>query len=765
MRRHLDPLAVDATFSVVLCTMALLGFHATFSGPSYLIAGGTGLILGTTLAVIAVRLGQPVIVLAVFMVATFFLVGGAAALHGLGGQFWLPVPQTLGRLAQGSVDGWKDLLTTLPPVDGGVLLVIPYLLGLVSGTGATTLAARLRGAAWPVVVPLALLIAVILLGAQRPGEVAVSAAAFFVVALAWLVTRARRSGLAASNSVRLQAIAASVALVGVAGCAGALAGPGLLGKSPDRYVLRTAIQPPFDINQYPSPLASYRRYRPGYQPLPASLAKSALFTVHGLPTGSFLRIATLDAYDGTVWAASNSGARVGGVLNSYQRVGTQLTTDRVGRSTGPVTVTVLKAYADPGSATLFWIPTVGDLTSIKFSNPPAEARADKLRYNLATQTAILPSGLRAGDTYRFTAVRPRENEATSSMTAAQIGVKVNEPLFQSVATKLAAGAGSSAMSQVLRVAAQLQSGVKAVLSDNAPGFPAGHSLARLTQFAEYDQQLMVGDGEQYAALMAILANDLGVPARIVVGAQLQGSVVHGSDIQAAVELQLADGSWAYLPQRSFTPTNTTPPPQQQTTQETLVPAQPVPQPMPLRAPASATNPLDDGAPVFAHPKHSQWTAILHWVWLIVKKVVIPLALILGICLLIVASKARRAAYRRTHGDPAQRLAGAWWEYLDRTRDHGFRAHPLATRREQAAAMPIEGGGQLATAADIRIFGAEVPDGALAAGYWDEVNHAIKRLNEGIPRWRRIVVALHPVSLVPRAWREGVAQVSQKRSMR
>lgn len=756
---------VDTAFAVVLCTIALVGFHATFSGRSYLVAGETGLLLGAALAVIAVRLGQPVIVLAVFVVATFFLVGGAAALHGLGGQFWLPVPDTLDQLAQGSIDGWKNLLTTLPPVDGGVLLVIPYLLGLVSGAGATTLAARLPGAAWPALVPLALLIAVILLGSQRPGEVIASAAAFFVVALAWLVTRSRRSGIAASNPRKFRAITASVALVGIAAGVGVVSGPRLLGADPDRYVLRTKIVPPFDINKYPSPLASYRRYRPGYQPTAASLAKTELFTVHGLPSGTFLRIAALDAYDGTVWAASNSGAKVGGVLNSYQRVGTQLTTDLTGPSTGPVTVTVNKAYADPGAATPFWIPTVGSLTSIRFSSPPAEERADKLRYNLATQTAILPDGLRAGDTYTFTAVGAHEDEAKSSMTAEPTGATVDQPSFQPVATKLAAGSGSAAMDQVLRVAAQLQGGVKAVLSDSAPGFPAGHSLFRLSQFAQYDHQLMVGDGEQYAALMALLANELGVPARVVFGAQLDGTVVHGSDIQAAVELQLSNGHWVYLPQSRFTPTNTTPPPRQQSTTETPKPAQPVPQPMPLRAPASATNPLDDGTPVFTHSKQSTWATILHWIWVFVKYVGIPLALVLGLCWLIVAAKSRRARRRRTRGEPAQRLVAAWSEYLDRTRDHGFAAPPIATRREQAAAIPVDGGGQLAIAADIRIFGAEVPDEPVAADYWAEVDHAIKRLREGLPLWRRFVVALHPVSLVPRRWRESAARASRTRGRR
>ena len=69
--------------------------------------------------------------------------------------------------------GWKDLLTTLPPVDGdGPLLVLPWALGLATGLvgGAGSRLASGPGAAaraLPLLAPLALLPAVILLGVQR----------------------------------------------------------------------------------------------------------------------------------------------------------------------------------------------------------------------------------------------------------------------------------------------------------------------------------------------------------------------------------------------------------------------------------------------------------------------------------------------------------------------------------------------------------------------------------------------------------------------
>ena len=57
----------------------------------------------------------------------------------------------------------------------------------------------------------------------------------------------------------------------------------------------------------------------------------------------------------------------------------------------------------------------------------------------------------------------------------------------------------------------------------------------------------VGNDEQYAAAMALMANRLRVPARVVVGAVLPASgVVKGKDVTAWVELRAADGTWQTL---------------------------------------------------------------------------------------------------------------------------------------------------------------------------------------------------------------------------
>ena len=82
-------------------------------------------------------------------------------------------------------------------------------------------------------------------------------------------------------------------------------------------------------------------------------------------------------------------------------------------------------------------------------------------------------------------------------------------------------------------------------------YVAGHSVWRLSdEFVNAPQ--IVGNDEQYAATMALIANDIGVPARVVLGAVVpEGGRVTGKDVSAWVELRAADGSWRTLPTERF----------------------------------------------------------------------------------------------------------------------------------------------------------------------------------------------------------------------
>ena len=87
----------------------------------------------------------------------------------------------------------------------------------------------------------------------------------------------------------------------------------------------------------------------------------------------------------------------------------------------------------------------------------------------------------------------------------------------------------------------------------------GHYVNRLQHFLGDIQ--IVGDDEQYAAAYALMINQLGTPARVVLGAKVpsSGSVtIRGRDVHAWVEVQLSDGSWRAITQDTFMNPNSKP---------------------------------------------------------------------------------------------------------------------------------------------------------------------------------------------------------------
>ena len=61
----------------------------------------------------------------------------------------------------------------------------------------------------------------------------------------------------------------------------------------------------------------------------------------------------------------------------------------------------------------------------------------------------------------------------------------------------------------------------------------------------------MGDQEQYAAAVALIAARRYIPVRVVVGAVVpRDGMVQGSDVTAWVEIRAADGCWRTSPPTS-----------------------------------------------------------------------------------------------------------------------------------------------------------------------------------------------------------------------
>lgn len=718
---------VDAGFVLVLGLVALWGFRTTFDSPRFLFAGVVGLVLGIVMAHLANVLRQHWLVLALLVIATFFLFGGAVALSSDAIAGFLPNGSVLTRLATMTVSGWKDLLTTLPPVDGsGQFLVLPYLLALVFGSAAFLWARRTARPAPPAVFLGLLLVLVILLGTITPAGALAQGLAFAAVAFVWMVLRRRRTlrVVGTGAGLRSQAVIGAV-LLGVSLALGALLGGRLPGTDTERTVLRTYVQPPFDITQYQSPLVGFRKYTEGAK----KVWDQELFTVKGPKAGDLIRIAVLDDYSGTVWSAS------GGSGYAFRKVGSTIAPDPVLSSAKEerATVRVGAAYAGLNDANA-WVPSVGYPTSLVFEGPRAKALADSLRYNPDTGQAIVAGRFVAGDSFSvqaapvalvgqdFTAgsgtTIPSEETKVVSAKAVKWAEKKPSPWeqLQSVAKTLQAGAYSD--------------GTRTGETQYLPG----HGVARTTTFL--GRQQLVGNDEQYASTFALMANSLGVPARVVMGAvQTADGAIRGQDIHAWVELGGSDGQWYAVPTATFMPDRNKTPEQQPKATAQDSNAADVPPPNSQRPPGSIDATFDTtSARVKAPTLAERLAALPGWVLLLLKVIGYPLVVLALVAGLLSLARTLRRRRRRTTGVASRQLAQGWRDYVDHARDLGIKVPAGLTRKEQAE---IVGQAPMAATADGIVFGYGEPDSGAVSAFWSLVKRAKRDLGKTLPWHRRL----------------------------
>ena len=438
--------------------------------------------------------------------------------------------------------GPGQLLSTIPPADPvGAPLTLTFILGyLVAGVSAGT-ALYGRRAVLPVMPALLGLVAAILLGVQEPAGVALRAALFALVAIAWSGWRGqRRSATAyAGRDTAVRGLVGVAVVAAVVGLAPVVAGPTSSSAEP-RWVLRGQVGKGEDVDSMDNPLSDFRRYTRQLPGTPGNVYNETLFEVDGLPDNVPMRFATLDVYDGTRWRADNRTVE-DRADSLFLRIGSEVDAPLSGRNID-VRVTLRMGYVSS------WLPLAGQLTSVDFTFLDGRAQREDVRYNPATLTAMVRGGLTRRDDYEFAAVLP-PSALKVGMSPYRRGRSQTEGAFLDEALEPWREASLSPMERVFSLAEYLRTNGR--FSDGAQSwerqFEAGHDPVRLGEgFFEASQ--MVGDHEQYTAFMALAANRLGVPARTVVGA-VPGpdGVVSGSDVTTWVEIRVKDGSWRILP--------------------------------------------------------------------------------------------------------------------------------------------------------------------------------------------------------------------------
>lgn len=758
---------VDLVLVLLLTGAALTGLATSFTGWSFLAVGMTGAGVAVVVTHLTRALRWPLVAPVLILSGVFFLLGGPLCLRSVGDTAFLPGGRTLSTLVDQAIFGWKDLLTTLPPIDGdGPLLVLPWLLGLLAGLVGTSLAHVRVRRAWltallPVLGLTAVLAAVILLGVRHPQSLVVQGSVFAGLALGWLALRSRRASATVhggtSGRGRLVVGAGLVAL------ASALAVPASALVTGDddaeRAVVRNWVEPPFDIGRYPSPLAGFRKY---VDPLgrqdSTNVYDRTLFTVDGVPEGTRLRIATMDHYDGMVWGASDN-ALPEPAADSFQRVSSTIDNPVEGEAVD-ATVTIGDAYDG------VWLPTAGALQSLDFRIGDPAGKAEVFRYNLATSTAVVPTGLREGDTYSFRAVLPDDTLDASTVASSAVVPPREGTSFLRAPASQWAGRAATPIDRVRAVAEHLRSEGK--YSDGVRRseqvYHPGHSLRRLSEgFVQAEQ--MVGNDEQYAALMALLAGEVGVPARVVLGARVpEGGVVTGKDVSAWVELRAADGSWRTLPTEDFM--SDEPPADELPESNTPMTGTVVPPPAPIPPPSDAGDQSDaelkerkaDKLDADEDDEGSVVAQMPGWIVVVATYVGGPLLAVLLVVGAILGLKLLRRRRRRHAALVSARFVGAWRELVDHARDLGqpVPLGPTVTRREQSGAIVSERASRLARHADSSVFGPRPPEAAAAAAYWETVDAERRSMSRSVGRRQRMLAAVNLRSLRPARPRRGRA---------
>jgi len=740
---------LDLGATALLVAVALVGFWPTFAGPSFLPAAIGGILLGLAIAGVAAWRRWGILIITGLTIAAYFVFGGAFALPQTAIVGFIPTLETLQKLALGTVTAWKQMLTTVAPVaaaDGH--LVVPFLLALVVTTLTASLALRLPQVAWALLPAGVLLMLVIALGTPQPAFPIVQGLVFAVVSIAWLALRQiwapQNSAVSVSEvdpsraaHMRMRRLLAGVAVLAIAGGAG-VATSAIAAPAEPRHVFRDVIIPPFNIRDYPSPLQAFRKNV-------RDDVDETLFTVQGLPKGSRIRTAVMDEYDGMVYNVTDGGPTSS---SAFSPLRSNMSPDAEGV---PVTLNIA---VDEYNAV--WMPTAGELSEIRFTGDRAEELRRGTYVNTATGTAVSTVKLKKGDEYSVDAVVPNTPD-DDQLADVDFG-KVAKPKQSNVPeelTALAAETVASAESPIEQVRA-----LESFLAED--GFfshglegevlsRAGHTSERVTTLIGGDQ--MIGDDEQYAVAMALLAGELGIPVRVVMGyypdEEQEGEAVFtatGDNVHAWVEVNFEGFGW--LP---FNPT----PPEDQVPNDQNTKPRVDPKPQVLQPPPPPQEPVDL-PPTLPDDRESEdeslnLAGIIGAILLIGGITLGILALLMSPFIVIGAWKAAKRRSRRTAARTSDRISGGWDELTDRAVDYGARLTPGGTRPEEAAAvvatLAVPRVEDLARRADADVFGPTDPTPEDVEAFWSEVDTIVGGLGEDAGFWKRIKARLSLRSLL------------------
>lgn len=747
---------VDLTGLFVALVIVGLALGPAFGGPQPLLLSLWGGVVGVGILVVADRTRRNTFVTLLALLIGFALASGPAVAYAAPLGF-VPTPGSLLALLKGLVHAWTDVTTTAPPTgvaDG--FGVIPYVGGFLAATIGYVLATRTRVAALPVVPMYVLLGVNILLGVREPQSVILQGGVLTVLALAWGAHRENRKHRLGDGGFYLPRFLSASGMLVFVLIIGLLAGPVVFDTGlNDRYVVRDHVDPPLDPRDLPSPLNGFRNY------IADAYEDTEFFEIEGLPEDTRIRLATMDTFDGVVWAVGGPLAPGSGY---FDRVGTSILPTPPGKKVD-LRITVEK-YSDN------WVPTVGATRVNRFTGRRAQELNGSYRFNQMTGDGATLRRLVQGDTIEIEARVPTDRREEAKNKVVDAGALAALPQLpdmpddlRSVASSLISGAVTD-----YDKAAQLEQNFQeGYYSDGGPGVEVykrsapGHSIYRLRSFLD-ESRSPVGNAEQYASAMALVARMSGLPARVVMGFDVpeedRGPVtkVLGTHVHAWVEIAFQDVGWV-----AFDPTpdrDREPEPIDQRPPEVVKleirpdPVHKYVRPPDLNSEQEADDATDEEVADIGG------ALIPGWLKAIGRYVGMPLLVVAAILGSIIGFKTWRRRRWRSRGTPTDRVLGAWRDGVASVRDMGVPVLVGArTRNETASDVPTDAWPQAVTfagAVDAALFGPAAPDDQTAETVWQLADAQRGELAAGLPPVRRLraAVSLRSILFPERTARSG-----------
>lgn len=727
----------------LLLLPGVIALQPVFGDLTGFLPGFVAITLGSALAWVAYRFSWSIGWRVLSLFATYFVVGGFLVLPR---TLWLgviPSPETFKRLVLLTFQSWNDLLTVATPAgDLAGPAAAPLLAGLIAGSLCGWIAMETRTVLRPMSIPVLWLAGNIAFGVRTAPSAIWLGTALGIGLLGWAVAHRVSRQHADSAQVLLnpedsknrliRELFAAALVIAIAAVAGVTVSTATAERI-DRHVLRDDVSPPLELAEFVSPLASYRLYE-------LDLKDEVLFTVRGMPDQSRLRLAVMDTYDGNVFTVSQASSH-------YLRVGRQLPQQIEGEQAS-LTIST-KAYEGP------WLASTGAPTRIEFTSEDHQELAETLYHNRFADQTLATARLSDGSNYEMdtivvpelTAVQRDEIRDAGAGSAPLAEVQRVPDIIVKKSTEWASDA-TSAYEQLDILAQKLRD--EGFYSDGSDGKSrSGHTQERLTALLSKSQ--MIGDDEQYATAMALMANQLGIPARVVLGFYPEGDVgypeewqVTGTQAHVWVEANLADSGWVTFdptPDRDKVPQSDSPKPKPKPKPQVDPPPDP-----PERVPDEPIVAEDEAARRDEDQQTTDWAGLFLAIGIGVGAIGLfsfPFVVILGL-------KRRRARLRQTRGTITDQLAGAWLEVVDKARDAGYQAATSLTRLETAAQLatkyPDVPLGEYVNGLDARVFGAVTVSADDSESAWTQSRELRSSMMTRLPWYRRLAAVFSLRSL-------------------